>query len=214
MSSTLKAFAGAALAAATLAGASASAHVATISGAYDYPVYDTPSLTFNNTSAFNFTGITLKLTGYQGLNNGIVQSITLPDITAGSSFTYVWLGATTGGTLFAYDYDDEYGVYPAQVGNFAVTFTATWNSQSIYSQFTPAVNASGGFVGWEGLDPAGYAESAYDLHSGTFPGVLAYIDVGTPPPLPEPSTWALMLVGFAGLGGALRMAGRKAAAAA
>jgi hypothetical protein len=85
-----------------------------------------------------------------------------------------------------------------------VTFTATWNGNPIYSQFTPSSNASGGFVGWEGLDPLGYAETDYDLHSGTFPGVLAYIDVGTPPPLPEPTSWALMIVGFGAIGGAMR----------
>jgi hypothetical protein len=60
-------------------------------------------------------------------------------------------------------------------------------------------NATGGFVGWEGLDPNGLSETVYDDHSGTFSGTMANIDLGVPP-VPEASTWAMMILGFAGLG--------------
>jgi PEP-CTERM motif len=42
--------------------------------------------------------------------------------------------------------------------------------------------------------------------------VLAYAQAGLPPPgaVPEPSTWALMLLGFAGLGFAFRQSRRRA----
>jgi hypothetical protein len=102
---------------------------------------------------------------------------------------------TTPGNLTAYDYDDEYigtssiindptcgggGCAPgggpqwyAQVGNFSVTFTATisggpFNGQPVFSVFSPDSNATGGFVGWEGLDPNGFSEqTAYDVHGGS-----------------------------------------------
>jgi hypothetical protein len=86
--------------------------------------------------------------------------------------------------------------------------TAMWDGQPIFAQFSPDNtqfggngNVAGTFVGWEGLDPTGLSETTFDNHSGEEAGVLADILVGTPPTgVPEPSTWAMMLVGFAGLG--------------
>jgi hypothetical protein len=40
----------------------------------------------------------------------------------------------------------------------------------------------------------------YDIHNGSLTGTLANIDLGIPPAVPEPSTWTMMLIGFAGLG--------------
>lgn len=134
-------------------------------------------------------------------------------------------GATSPGVLTAYDYDDEYigtsaiindptcgggGCAPgggpqwyAQVGNFSVIFTALvsggiYDGKAVYSVFSPNSNATGGFVGWEGLDPNGYSESPlYDVHTGVVTGDLANIDLGTPPPpVPEPANLSLMLLGI------------------
>ena len=144
--------------------------------------------------------------------------------------------ATSPGNLTAYDYDDEYigtsavindptcggtGCAPgggpqwyAQVGNFSVTFTAivsggVYDGQSVYSVFSPNSNATGGFVGWEGLDPNGYSESPlYDVHTGVVTGDLANIDLGVPPPpIPEPTDLALMMVGV-GMVAAMRRRAR------
>jgi hypothetical protein len=94
--------------------------VATIDGCYDCVVGDTSSLMIENTfvSGYDFINVTLTLTGYQGLNNGLVQSTTLPTIASGTTFTYTWSGSTTAQNLFASDYDDEYnGTFAPLVGS-------------------------------------------------------------------------------------------------
>ena len=148
--------------------------------------------------------------------------------------------STVPGNLTAYDYDDEYigtsaiindpncgaiGCAPgggpqwyALVGNFDVTFTATvvggtFDGDAVFSVFSPNNNATGEFVGWEGLDPIGLSESPlYDVHTGIVTGDLANIDLGVPPPpgVPEPATWGLMLLGFGGLGAVMRSQRRTA----
>jgi hypothetical protein len=200
--------------------------VSTIDGCYDCGVYDTPSLTFHNTSGGTFTNAKLFLQGYQGLNNGLTASVNLGTIASGDT-QYFWgslpgvPSATVPKNLTAYDYDDEWGNTPqgytgggvcvinaglcSDVGNFRVVFNATisggtFNGQAITSVFSPNTNFTGGFVGWLGLDPSGISESAkYDVHNGTFSGTLAQISLGTTT-VPETSTWAMMLIGFGGLG--------------
>jgi hypothetical protein len=137
-------------------------------------------------------------------------------------------GSTTTANLYTFDYDDYYlgnlglpgcaaqgPTYCEKPGNFDVTFTATWDNPAYGAGGTPisAVfspdntqgpgNAAGTFVGWEGLDPTGLAETIYDNHTGAETGVLANIVVGTPAqnnPVPEPSSVALIFAGLGALG--------------
>lgn len=214
--------------------------VATISGAYDDPTYDTPNLVIHNTSGGVFHNATLDLLGYQGVNNGLTAHVSLGDLAAGDT-TLSWgylpgtpTGQIVAGSLTSYDYDDEYGgtpqggqnnpvcslgsYYCAQVGNFKVAFNATvvggaFNGQHVGSSFSPTTNYTSGFVGWEGLDPNGWSESNYDVHSGSITGTLAVITLGTATlGVPEPSTWAMMVLGVGALGAAFRR--RRVAAAA
>jgi len=219
----------------TAAGAAnAGTIVATIDGCYDCVVYDTPTLTFHNTSGGTFVGAQLVLTPYQPgtLTFGLApQTIALPNMGAGDT-NINWNGPTSPGNLFAYDYDDEYGNTPpgytnpncvvggglcSLVGNFSVTFTATisggaFDGNAIFSVFSPSSNQTGGFIGWEGLDPTGLSETIYDQHSGstsTVNGTLANIELGTPPSVPEPAS--MLLVGLGLLGFVARRRKQKTA---
>lgn len=203
--------------------------------------YDTPSLFIVNTGSKSLTGLTLAATGYQGVNNGGTQSITIPNVAGGSVLDIVWQDGyayQAPGTFFNYDYDDSYFStnfttpycapegysYCALIGNFDLSLKGTLNGGPISSDFSPdntqdGGNVAGTFVGFEGVNPQGWTESIYDNHSGTTPGVLAYIYTGTHGcqtcTIPESSTWAMMLTGFAGLGSlALARRRRKTTAAA
>ena len=58
--------------------------IITIDGGYDLDYYDTPSLRISNTTAYDFTGVSLLLQGYQGDNLGISQIVALGTIAAGT----------------------------------------------------------------------------------------------------------------------------------
>jgi hypothetical protein len=196
--------------------------VATIDGCYDcMGFYDTPVLTIENTSGGTFTNVKMTLgvttaenSGLVTLNNGITQTISLPNMPGGNT-NVAWVttqGAsnTVAGDLFTYDYDDSRGgpgpcpANPinsglcARVGNFYVQFSAVisggaFNGQAVGATFSPAFNNTGTFIGWEGIDPVGLSENPlYDVHSGgcslncTSGGTLALINLGAPPPPPAP----------------------------
>jgi hypothetical protein len=237
---TFKGLACSLAAAAVCLGAAAShaTTVATIIGAYDKDAFDTQELDFFNTSGGMLIGAQMVLHGYQGLNKGVTQTVALPNFGAGQT-DIVWgsiPGAPSGTVpknLTALDYDDEWGNTPpgftnpgctggmtfcSLVGNFDVTFTAKisggpLDGQPVFAVFSPNKNVSGNFVGFEGLDPTGLSETAFDAHSGTFPGTTAIIQIGTPPAVPEPATWAMLVLGVGALGAAMRVSGRRVGAA-
>ena len=140
-------------------------------------------------------------------------------------------GSLTPGNMTAGDYDDQYigtshilpnsgatancggtcvsGGGPqwyADVGSFTITFTATISGgvndgKAVFSVFSDAVNATGGFVPWVGLDQNGFSEQpCCDIHSGGITNDLANIDLGTPPAVPIPAALPLFATGIGGLG--------------
>ena len=59
-----------------------------------------------------------------------------------------------------------------------------------------------------------FNENTGNHHSGVNGYTTGFSAVFTSHPVPEPATWAMMLIGFGGIGGAMRIARRKQAAVA
>ena len=81
-------------------------------------------------------------------------------------------------------------------GNFSLTFAEVMNSVSFDSFVTRFQSISGVSGGTSGI------------------GLGSVVQGNTPITAPEPATWAMMLIGFFGLGGALRASRRRTAATA
>ena len=148
-----------------------------VTAGYDGSAYDTSYFTLANTSAWNFSNIVFTSVG-----DGGQASWSWGDVGAGSSATNYFYGVNG----FQYDYDDTY-----RGNNQTYTLTGTLNGHSVTATFSPASNASGGFVGFLGNDINGYESDANV--SATVASIQA---------VPEPETYAMMLAGL-GLVGAL-----------
>ena len=114
----------------------------------------------------------------------------------GNGYDIGGLGAHQSKTvgIVLYDYDSDFGF----------TISATIGNQTFTSQaITPSSNLTGGFVDYGGT-----------LHDANFTPVTVgniQADVGG---VPEPASWALMILGLGGVGAAMRHKTRSLTAAA
>ena len=109
--------------------------------------YDTPSLFIVNKGTKAFTGLSLTATGYQGINNGITQTISIPNVPGGSILDIVWSAGyayDVPGSLFNYDYDDSY---------FQTSSSLTWGASGQGVRFIRARSNSEGSFGIRGPSP-------------------------------------------------------------
>jgi hypothetical protein len=135
-------------------------------------------------------------TGIEGLNNqtsAIGQSLILGNVTAGDVLTFY----------------DRILLPPSGVNTwFSNKALNSDGLQHIYSTSATAgqIAASipaGIYIGFEDLTPR--SASDFDYNDVQF----VFTNVGMTSGVPEPSTWAMMLLGFAGLGFAFRQSRRK-----
>ena len=157
-----------------------------------------PGFTFNG-----FAGVLANNNGYLaatpfGSQAAFVQSY--PD--AGSSLVWSVSGFTPGKTYFLSFYDLGYTspeTLDVSVFGKSLDFTPGSTTTYLANRFSFVATASSGDISFTALSS-----------NGNYVTALDNLSISS---VPEPAAWALMLVGFGGLGAALRSARRKRVAA-
>ena len=147
-----------------------------------YPIYVTTSPTEGG-SVYS-----AQIAGYTYGPDTLSQSVT---DTSGTSYTL------------------SFGVYqaPPNLSASDISFVVDWNGASVFTQPNP----SG--IGWQNyaLLVTGTGSDTLSFAAANNPG-LTFLDNVSLSGVPEPSTWAMLLFGFGGLGFAGYRASRKSAA--
>jgi hypothetical protein len=127
-------------------------------------------------------------------------------------------GLTVGAT-YTLSFDWAAAQFADRTGNTTEMLQVGFGGQSFDTAIVP--NLSGGSAGWFTV--------SHSFQASDTTQVLSFLSIGTPngqPPValldsvsltngvPEPNSWALMLIGFGGVGGMMRVARRRAIAAA
>ena len=154
-------------------------------------------------------------------SNASVTDVTTPSSNlltngdfSGGTYTDNGNSATPVGWTYANVYGATYGGvvqgttwYDGAVQAYdAISQTISTTVGDVY-EISFYVTDNSGLTNWSSLSTNGDTTDT----GGNGADVLAYAQAGLPPPgtVPEPSTWAMMLIGFAGLGFAGYRASRK-----
>ena len=126
-------------------------------------------------------------------------------------------GLTVGAT-YSLSFDWAVAQFADRTGDTTEMLHVSFGGESFDTD--TAHNLPGGSIGWFNVTHTFVASDTSQ--------VLSFLSIGTPngqPPValldsvsltngvPEPNTWALMLIGFGGVGGMMRLARRRAVAA-
>lgn len=135
-------------------------------------------------------------------------TVTSPVVVTSASFTELDLGVTPTDVNWGFANNDGPGGLPGtflSAGEDVVSSVSFLGTDGIYNIDQVFFN-----VGPQALGPGTY----YFAIQAVSPTFFTYLGFGaTGPTVPEPATWALMLVGFGGIGAALRRRLRAASAA-
>jgi hypothetical protein len=163
--------------------------------------YTTPFGTFDMTTVANFDGFILDATGGNEIYtyNGPTQTVTFDNNGVFSTFTLT--NGQVEVEIFNRTSPFERGTFNAQM--LMATWTGTIDGESVVAQINPDVPTLGtitftGDPNAHGLlvDYLFHNETEFSLNGGPFvPTPLT----GVPAAVPETTTWAMMLLGFAGL---------------
>jgi PEP-CTERM motif len=154
-------------------------------------------------TSFNLTSDATSIVAGQSITFTVTLAFTLPP------FPQYIPGQTTFGSEGAGGFEGELLSGDGQTGGFGptgglVTFTyltpGDYTVQAIASMLFHSVVCSDAYGGCEGFPNGGLAPGSFFVSRNE--------DI-TVSSVPEPSTWAMMLIGFAGLGFAFRQSRRR-----
>jgi hypothetical protein len=182
---------GSTLALAMLPGLASASTVATLDAGYDGQQQNTYfTITNDSGSAENVTLQSFFTVPYQQGRN----SISLGSLGAGQSVTY-----------YFQEPDGGFQAGGWQVGmpdTATYQFSVTLNGQALSSNvFSPNTNLTGNYVDFFGNTCFGFSDGCAVATSGTVAAITAAV--------PEPSTWAMLIIGFVGVAMRLRGAVRQ-----
>jgi PEP-CTERM motif len=134
--------------------------------------------------------------GISGISDTTFGNLNGYNVNPGGSH---WLGFATGSATFNFtNPTNSFGAFFTGLqANFGSNFQITVND-GLGTTFNPAINANGGVEFFGFTDTASFTSLTITRLSGDYWGLDQFtINVSA---VPEPSTWAMMILGFAGVG--------------
>ena len=189
--------------------------------ALTFPIY-TPTYRLDIAGAGAHVGGTITLQGDlldASDIDEVYQNIDIIDfnikITVGTH-SFDFLGPLSGGNSDYYVFDVNGFTFTNSADGLFYNFSAGPGAALVYFQTTSSGTPTNQFCMSNGDNCFSPLTSGISLlvdgHEATIP-LTGVVRIGTLVAVPEPATWAMMLLGFAGLGGALRRRRRAPAAA-